>query len=1754
MGLAGIFLLFLILLESNHNAVLYASDESFPTVSIQQYSRLQLDRDKVFIALSNTGSFLAEKNFSSEKVYFNTPVDKVIDQRNNSFITNTQLPTYTDIELLVNNNYLDNRIPSSEIWWVDDIGTINDLKSARVVTERNSLNEQVYASPLDNTMVWEGYLPIENKLTSMPLYGNNGAYTTVGGVGTEYELGTLFTIPLCQAIVINNEIQPCSEENPSSDYFWTNNHRFLLVELELEPDTKTLITKSKDTFEPGDLVAVGELKWTDSKYPAGASLMVVGGDESITVNRRVFSSNINMITWAGNGVNNAGSYKGTSYYDDPISSKQKAYQRPLIHINDSSIKYVSKIGDASTLNSFGVPQTAMTEGNIYIPHITDNLLMINGLRESENSNVAVDVSARTIKISKDVNTINIPVNTTSFHTGYERYISVMGENSSNQTVYGKIGKLDAENGTVSFNISSFINVNELGAKKEIQLYAEDIKADGTSYISEAFTVTLEIVEGLSIETSPNTGLKYGTNVNLGDTVATYTAKNGTEPITFTLISDTSVSSHENDYQLFSFNNGNVVVNDPNGLDAGDYYFKINAIDANGYPVGGVESETLHISVAQITPTIVFDLPSITKKSIIEAAKPWNETATATPNTGTKIVYSISGGDAYLIDIDKDSGKITYKGNGGFGKVKIKATADDDPSSGKDNYEAAFTEKEIVIYREIDGIVTPHSNSSNTTTPTFAASDSNVKINGTIGTIKGTLGTPDTIGETTTTYKYALKEDGDAGLFQLEENAEDNTALIKTTANLGVKSYHITVMVSDSWSTKEIPVTINVGVAAPENLQFYETTAAINMITQKSVKITDTGVSVYATVKGSMNNNPVTYKIKDGSTNIITINPNTGAVTMHGVGTVTIVAEKKGATGQGDAQAELTFTVTAGAQGFIYTDNAGNELPKAGSIYNAYVQSYAPSKNFQLYTAGNPTGSTVTYQLKTGSPTDVISVDASGLVTILNASQNSQMGKVIVQATSHDPSGNYSDKTIELPINIDKGTRVITFAENPIYVVNGKGKVEPVIEIDGVVDTSGDILIEVDSNEDHTIAWTNDNKVIDYNYSGETGKDIKIHATKPMDRNYKVAEADGTIHIMGPDENVLAITSPGQIIYGDHFTIKSTQYDADSTNVQYTFEIDDTTYISNPTVNGNKAEFDALKYSGSKKTTITVTRTADGESPLSKKVQVTVLPKPIEITIDDQEKYKGEPNPSLTYQDFKNQLVTWNGTQDVIQVNDIKLSTTAKTSSNAGCYPIKGDSTTLNKTYPNYSFTFKEGTLTIKEDNIEDDWYHLEINDGNNTAYTGKWTNQDVNIISDHNEYKNMSLDQSTWKPNQVTVTKEGETNQSFWMKKDSGAITKEKKEIIKIDKTPPKVKGIKAKDTNNKLQDIINKLSGGIFFKPGTSFEITTSDAKGDLKVSGTKEISYKVFKIVDGAEEEIKNGTLTVTKEKASITISETVGKYKVCVIPTDNAENTNKESCHEVELKKIDVDVDKDGKPDFNDPDGDGCPDLNIKWKDPNDESKWIALNEDRNNDGIPELNIDANGDGKPDINVDLDEDGKPDLNIVTNIKWNPTLCVTDQIEEYCTDSTLIPDVNIDLDGDGRPDINVDLDDDGIPDINIDTDGDGKPDINIDTNKDGKPDENIKDVTEWNPSDSFTVNGVTFKTMTGLEPDTEEPTDTDKPTNPVKQGNDTDVKGSYYPGNSIGGAMTGDDTNSMIYIGLMISTIFIGFMLYQHKQKFLK
>ncbi len=96
------------------------------------------------------------------------------------------------------------------------------------------------------------------------------------------------------------------------------------------------------------------------------------------------------------------------------------------------------------------------------------------------------------------------------------------------------------------------------------------------------------------------------------------------------------------------------------------------------------------------------------------------------------------------------------------------------------------------------------------------------------------------------------------------------------------------------------------------------------------------------------------------------------------------------------------------------------------------------------------------------------------------------------------------------------------------------------------------------------------------------------------------------------------------------------------------------------------------------------------------------------------------------------------------------------------------------------------------------------------------------------------------------------------------------------------------------------------------------------------------------------------------------------------------------------------------------------------------------------------------------------------------------------------------------------------------VDIDGDGKPDVNVDIDGNGTPDENIKEITEWKPEKN--VDGdIPYDTMSFDEK--EEPTVPDEP--------DTSVKGQYNPVTSIGGAATGDETKSMLYMSLIIVSL---------------
>ena len=100
-------------------------------------------------------------------------------------------------------------------------------------------------------------------------------------------------------------------------------------------------------------------------------------------------------------------------------------------------------------------------------------------------------------------------------------------------------------------------------------------------------------------------------------------------------------------------------------------------------------------------------------------------------------------------------------------------------------------------------------------------------------------------------------------------------------------------------------------------------------------------------------------------------------------------------------------------------------------------------------------------------------------------------------------------------------------------------------------------------------------------------------------------------------------------------------------------------------------------------------------------------------------------------------------------------------------------------------------------------------------------------------------------------------------------------------------------------------------------------------------------------------------------------------------------------------------------------------------------------------------------------------------------------------------------------------------IPDIDIDSNGDGKGDVNIETDGDGKADQNIIKINKWKPEHN--VEGeIPYDTMT-LEAIKE-------------QENSGEIQKDANRDNvleNIGGALTGDTTNIMMYMGMLLSTM---------------
>ncbi len=659
-------------------------------------------------------------------------------------------------------------------------------------------------------------------------------------------------------------------------------------------------------------------------------------------------------------------------------------------------------------------------------------------------------------------------------------------------------------------------------------------------------------------------------------------------------------------------------------------------------------------------------------------------------------------------------------------------------------------------------------------------------------------------------------------------------------------------------------------------------------------------------------------------------------------------------------------------------------------------------------------------------------------------------------------------------------------------------------------SEGDVLLR---SSDDTIAEIQppiEGEDQSFKTTGKAGT-ITLTATAPEDRNYNSKEVTTQLEVSEKPPTTLQLYAE-PMSYGDeNKTAKIIS--GYKKGIPAYFYVDDTDILELDSTAINDKERDEIKAVGSGQVTIKVCQTSEPFDPKTDdcnaiggdygEVTITVKKKSITLTYEDEEIYVGEAFP--TYK-FKEPSASAFAFDDSIADFPIPKNTSAKKNGTSikdtktkGSYDITGKyaEKELSGNTEHYDIKIESGTLTIKQDEPSNNWYHLE-NPSGDIVSSEIWHNYIVDVVIDE---VNASADAGTYDQisntntftnadkQRFSVTKEDDNETDIYFRIDpngtsthKGAISEKIEDHVKIDMTNPKVVSITGYPVNDDgLSNLLNEITLGHYFKPGVKVEIKTDDPQPQsgktVKVSGIKEVSYRVYEL---DSEGMMTSTTPIQEDTAAPGTNKilsfkinNIGNYRVCATTVDNATNESSEKCSDLNVKKIDYDVDGDGNPDFNDPDGDGCPDLNIKWKDPNDESKWIVINGDRNNDGIPDLNIDSDGDGKPDLNIDTDKDGKPDLNLVILKKsdWKPSKCVKQDVdngilEEYCTGTSV------------KAVINVDTDNDGIPNINIDNKGDFKPHINI--SKDGEtPSVNIVEIHEWKPKKDYKSGKFTYDSI---------------------------------------------------------------------------
>ncbi|MCI8541674.1 MAG: hypothetical protein HFE67_09235, partial [Erysipelotrichaceae bacterium] len=446
---------------------------------------------------------------------------------------------------------------------------------------------------------------------------------------------------------------------------------------------------------------------------------------------------------------------------------------------------------------------------------------------------------------------------------------------------------------------------------------------------------------------------------------------------------------------------------------------------------------------------------------------------------------------------------------------------------------------------------------------------------------------------------------------------------------------------------------------------------------------------------------------------------------------------------------------------------------------------------------------------------------------------------------------------------------------------------------------------------------------------------------------------------------------------------------------------------------------------------------------------------------------------------------------------------------------------LNDNYPNYTFTIKDGKLNIKDNGDKNFWdtdddgcpdLNIEIEDDNgNTILINGDKNEDgipdynIDINGDGKPELNIDTDKDGKADLNLVILKE-------W--KPSQCIT---------------------------LGNI--QFSSGITAKPEINIDLD-NDGIPDINID------------TDG-------------DFKADLNISKD-GKTASVNIATIESWNPDQDYKHQglaydtIHHKPyLNIDTDGDGRPDINlDIDGDGVADLNV----------------DVDGDLIPDIDIDSTGDGKADINIDSDGDGVADENLMDITEWKPDHDV-DTPMEYDTmkieNETKLEDNGVIIekeDGSSFPP-NLEL---KVIDVtayekanfinqaadHIKNNEEVKQVFEIKLLENGieiQPDGTLKIRIPIKDSyiNAHLVRQKTDGTYESIEAVMEDgylvyESEELGIVAIIADESEKQVAGSYYPGANTGGALTGDTSNPLLYVGLGVGSFgILCFLFYKDKKR---